>query len=123
MLEKNTETARTEAAARALSDDVIEIGQKRMEAMMDAQKQIAACCEETMRGWADRMKLEFDLVSDLTAKLGTAKSAPDSMYIYQDWLGRRMKLFAEEGQELMNDFQRLLNASTQTLSRAGSGNP
>jgi hypothetical protein len=123
MVDKNTgaEASKTEAAAKALADDVVEMGQKRMEAMMEAQKQITACCEQTIRGWNDRMKLEFELASDLTTKLGAAKSIPDSMHIYQEWLGRRMKLFADEGQEIMSDFQKLLNASTRTMSGTGNG--
>jgi hypothetical protein len=123
MLEKNADTSKTEAAAKALADDVMEIGQKRMEAMVEAQKQVAACCEQTMRGWADRMKLEFDLVSELTTKLGASKSVPDSMHIYQEWLGRRMKLFAEEGQGLMSDFQKILNTSTRTMAGPVNGRP
>ena len=123
MLDKNTRagTSKTEAVANALADDVMEIGEKRMEAMMEAQKQLTAWCEQTFRGWADRMKLEFDLASDLTTKLGASKSVPDSMHIYQEWLGRRMKLFAEEGQEIMSEFQNLLNASTRTMSGSGNG--
>ncbi|HEY2757163.1 MAG TPA: phasin family protein [Pseudolabrys sp.] len=115
------EASKTETAAKALADDVMEMGQKRMEAMMEAQKQIAACCEQTLRGWNDRMKLEFDLASDLTTKLGASKSIPESMQIYQEWLGRRMKLFAEQGQEIMSDFQNLLSASTRSMSGTGNG--
>jgi hypothetical protein len=123
MVDKNigAEASKSEAAAKALADDVMEIGQKRIEAMMEAQKQITACCEQTLRGWNDRMKLEFDLASDLTTKLGASKSIPESMHVYQEWLGRRMKLFAEEGQDIMTDFQNLLNASTRSMSGTGNG--
>jgi hypothetical protein len=123
MVDKNigAEASKSEAAAKALADDVMEMGQKRIEAMMEAQKQITACCEQTLRGWNDRMKLEFDLASDLTTKLGASKSIPESMHVYQEWLGRRMKLFAEEGQDIMTDFQNLLNASTRSMSGTGNG--
>jgi len=43
------------------------------------------------------------------------------MHVYQEWLGRRMKLFAEEGQDIMTDFQNLLNASTRSMSGTGNG--
>lgn len=69
-----------------------------------------------MRGWSERMKKEFELAAELTTSLGSARSVPDTMRVYQDWLGRRMRLFAEEGQELMGDFQKLMNASTQAMS-------
>jgi hypothetical protein len=123
MVDKPTgaEASKAKAAEKLLADDVMEVGQRRMEEMMEAQKQITACCEQTVRGWADRMKQEFDLASDLTTKLGTSKTIPDSVHIYQEWLGRRMKLFAEEGQEIMSDFQKLLNASTRAMSGAGNG--
>jgi len=123
MVDKNigAEASKTEAAAKALADDVTEMGQKRIEAMMEAQKQITACCEQTLRGWNERMKLEFDLASDLTTKLRASKSIPESMHVYQEWLGRRMKLFAEEGQDIMTDFQNLLNASTRSMSGTGNG--
>jgi uncharacterized protein (DUF2126 family) len=111
MLDKNTKTPKTEAAWKAAA----EIGQKQMEAIMEAQKEITACCEQTMRGLADRMKLEVDLASDFTTKLRSAKSVPESVHIYQEWLGNRMKLSADQGQELMGDFQRFLNASARAM--------
>lgn len=98
------------------AEDVMEMGQRQMEATMDAQKQITSYCEGTMRGWSECMKKEFDLAADLTTSLGSVRSVPDTMRVYQDWLGRRMRLFAEEGQELMGDYQRLLSASTQAMS-------
>jgi hypothetical protein len=121
MADKNIGAEASKAEAKMLADDVMEMGQKRMEAMMEGQKQVTACCEKALRGWNDRMKLEFDLASDLTTKLGASKSIPESMQIYQEWLGRRMKLFAEEGQEIMSDFQNLLNASTRSMSGTGNG--
>jgi hypothetical protein len=116
MLDKDAKTSKPELAAKATVEDFMGIGQKQMEAIMEAQKELTACCEQTMRGWTDRMKLEFDLASDFTTKLRGAKSLPDSVQTYQEWLGHRIKLFSEEGQELMGDFQRLLNASTRAMS-------
>jgi hypothetical protein len=140
MLDKNTKTPKTEAAwkaaateaatweaaateGKAAAEDSVEIGQKQMEAIIEAQKEITACCEQTMRGLADRIKLEFDLASDFTKKLRGAKSVPESVHIYQEWLGHRMKLSADEGQELMGDFQRFLTASARAMSSSVHAKP
>jgi hypothetical protein len=40
------------------------------------------------------------------------------VHIYQEWLGRRMRLSADEGQGLMGDFQRFLNASAWAMSHS-----
>jgi hypothetical protein len=121
MLEKDTK--KTEAAGKAAVEDVIGINKKQIEAIMEAQKEITDCCEQAMHSWADRLKLEFDLASNFTTKLRGAKSLPDSMHIYQEWFGHRIKLSTEEGQELIDDFQRLLNASTRAMSSSVHAKP
>jgi hypothetical protein len=108
--EKATET---EAVRKAAAEERPEKA-----AIMEAQKEITACCEQTLRGWVDRIKLEVDLASDLATKQRGAKSVPESVHNYQEWLGRRMKLSADEGQGLMGDFQRFLNASARAVSNS-----
>lgn len=115
MLDKDMKQ-KAEAAGKAAVDDFVGINQKQMDAILEAQKDFTACCEQAVRGWADRIKLEFDLASDLTTKLRGAKSVPDSIHVYQEWLGHRIKLSSEESQEFMGDFQRLLDASTRAMS-------
>jgi hypothetical protein len=108
--------AEIEAARKATAEDFVNMSQQQIASIMEVQKEITACCEQTVRGWADRIKLEFDLASAFATKLRGAKSVPESGHIYQEWLGHRMKLSADEGQELMGDFQRFLNASARAMS-------
>lgn len=98
--------------------ELLAIGEKQMEAATELQKQMQAICEEASRYAADRVKTETDLAQALAEKLTAAKSPPEAAQAYQDWLTRRMHLFAEDGQRVASDTQKLLTMSARMLTGA-----
>src|SRR5215470_7638105 len=85
-----------------------EIGQKQVEAMTGMQQELVNAMQDMSRQWAARMKAETDLASEFAGKLSAAKSAPDTAQIVQEWLSRRMELFAEDSQRFVADSQKFM---------------
>jgi hypothetical protein len=52
--------------------------------------------EEIRDRWLVRLKSETDLTTRLMEKLRAANSFPEAMTAYQEWMNRRMELFAED---------------------------
>ena len=98
-----------------------EMGQKQVEAMTGMQQELVNAIEEMSRQWTARMKAETDLASEFAGKLSEARSAPDTARIAQEWLSRRMDLFAEDSRRFVADSQRFMAAATRMLSAGGRG--
>lgn len=98
-----------------------EMGQKQVEAMTGMQQELVNAIEEMSRQWAARMKAETDLASEFAGKFSEARSAPDTARIAQEWLSRRMDLFAEDSRRFVADSQKFMAAATRMLSGGGRG--
>jgi DNA topoisomerase VI subunit B len=107
--------------AKLLPAELIELGQKQIAATLEVQKEISNAVEQAGRSWTDRLKIEAELASELTAKLASSKSVPEAAQIYQEWMGRRMKLVFDDGQRLMADSQKLMSSFTRALSNGARG--
>jgi predicted phage tail protein len=98
-----------------------EISQKQVEAIAGMQQELVNAIDEMSRQWAARMKAETDLASEFAGKLSEARSAPDTARIVQEWLSRRMDLFAEDSRRFVADSQKFMAAATRMLSAGGRG--
>lgn len=98
--------------------ELLAVGEKQMEAVAELQKQMQTICEEAARYATDRVKAETNLTQTLAEKLTAAKSPPEAAQAYQDWLTSRMRLFAEDGQRVAADTQKLLAVSARLLTGA-----
>ena len=98
-----------------------EIGQKQVEALTGMQQELLNAFQDMSREWAARIKAETDLASEFASKLSAARSAPDTAQIAQEWLSRRMDLFAEDSRRFVADSQKFMAAATRMLSGGGRG--
>lgn len=96
-----------------------EIGQKQAEAITGMQQEFVKAFEDMSQEWAARMKAETDLASEFAGKLSEARSAPDTARIFQEWLSRRMELFAEDSRRFVADSQKFMAAATRMMSGGG----
>jgi hypothetical protein len=64
--------------------------------MIDVQKEFIDAIEEVNREWGARVKAEQDLATEFAGKLTAARSIPETAGIWQEWMSRRMELFAED---------------------------
>jgi hypothetical protein len=65
------------------------------------------------------MQSEAALWSDLAKKLVATRSVPEALEAYGECLSAQMKMTAEDGQRLFNDWQQVTQKVTKSL---GNGN-
>ena len=82
---------------------------KRLETVKEVQKQLLDTFEQFNREQLARARQEIDLASELSGKVASARSMPDVVNAYQSWISKRMALFVEDGQRIVNTTMKLLS--------------
>jgi hypothetical protein len=103
------------------SGDPLQIGAMHMAALMNMQRELLGTLEQIQRNQLARTMEGTKLVADLAAKVTSARSIPDIVTIYQEWITRHMELFAEDSRRFLNDSQKIANATTRMLSQGEGG--
>jgi len=88
------------------------------------QKELMETYEEASRGWLARVQAEIALWSELSAKLSGSRSLPEVLDAYQKCAAQRVQMAAEDGKQLLQEYQRITQMITQSLSvgwRGGTG--
>ena len=96
--------------------EMAEMGKKRIENFVDAQRELLSQIQETNRQWFDRMQSEAKIASDFANKVMGARSVPDAMTACQEWANWQLKTTAEDNKRLCADGQKFIEASTRLLS-------
>src|SRR5262245_35430399 len=114
------------AAARSAMPNIdpaqfAHMGQKQVEALVDVQRELMGIIEEVNREWASRAQDEAKLATEFAGKLSTARSIPDATAVWQQWLGRRMEIFAEDSRKIAADSQKFMAATARALSSGWTG--
>jgi hypothetical protein len=91
-------------------------GQPPVEALFEAQSKLVDTLPAFSREWMSFAQAERDLSSDLLAKLTAARSIPESARAYQEWLSRRMDMFADETRSLLADTQKLVEVGARLFA-------
>jgi uncharacterized protein with PIN domain len=99
-----------------------EIGQKRVEAMMNLQQELFGRFAEFTQAWFARAKSEADLASEFVTKLTAARSVPETATACQECMDKRMEMLAEDSRRLFNDSQKFLHMGTRLLMNGSAGN-
>jgi hypothetical protein len=98
-----------------------EMGKKRIENFVDAQRELLNQVQETNRQWLDRMQSEVKVASDCANKVMAARSMPEAMTAYQEWANRQLEMRAEDAKHFFADGQKFVEASTRLMSSGFSG--
>ncbi|MGH7785117.1 MAG: phasin family protein [Candidatus Binatia bacterium] len=106
--------------ANILPAEFVEIGKKRVEAMMEIQKEMFDIFQEIHQAWFDRARSAATVNSELIAKLTSARSVPETADAYQQCVGKRMEMLVEDGRRLLSDSQKIVDLGTRFLTN-GSG--
>jgi hypothetical protein len=101
--------------------EVAEMGKKQVDAVIEMQKEFVKSMEEANRAWAARVKAETDLAAEFSGKLTAARSIPEAAAIYQEWMGKRMELFAEDSQRFVADIQKFAASAARLLPKGWPG--
>jgi hypothetical protein len=108
--------ARTEPVASVKTQNVFQIGTKRFETLMEVHKKLLDAFEQVQRERLARTMEETRLASEFAAKVTSARSIPDIMAIYQQWITKCEEMIAEDGRKFLDDSQKVANAALSLLS-------
>lgn len=103
----------------ARTNDFLQIGAKRFDSLMEMHKELLDTFERVQRDRLTRAMEETKLASEFAAKVTSARSIPQIMAIYQEWIAKCAEMFAEDGRKLLDDSQKLTNAALSLLSSDG----
>jgi len=99
------------SAAPLVRPEMIDFAKKKMEELLEVQKEIMQTLEGINRDMFDRAKAKADIASEFVSKLSTVRSVPDATAVYQEWARREMELFAEDGRHMFENGEKFLKAS------------
>jgi len=89
---------------------------KRVETVKEVQNLLLDTFEQFNRHQLARGKREMEFASEFAGKITSARSVPDVMNAYQNWISKPMTLYNEAGRKLFEDSQRVLNTTMKLLS-------
>jgi hypothetical protein len=110
MNRRNTD-APTAVPASANLSELVDLGLRQMEALIEAQSTLASRIQEASGGWMKRAEVETALAADLATKLTNARSLPEAAAAWQDWTNRRVALAGEDTKRAMNDVRSMFAAA------------
>jgi len=58
----------------------------------------------------------MEFASEFAGEITSARSVPDVINAYQNWISKRMAFYMEDGKKLLEDSQRVLNTTMELLS-------
>jgi len=83
---------------------------------MEVHKKLLDAFGQAQRERIARTMEETKLASEFAAKVTSARSIPDIMAIYQQWIAKCEELIAEDGRKFVDDSQKVANAALRLLS-------
>jgi hypothetical protein len=108
-------------ASRTAQKKIAEAEKRTDDATHQAQDEFARTFEEISRAVMSRATTEMELGVKLTQRLGAARSLPDVVSAYQEWLSEEMNARSEDARQFMSNSQKFVTASTRFFSNGRSG--
>jgi hypothetical protein len=105
------------AMQKAASGDV---GARNITAGLRLQKEMLGLLSDMGQDWFARATAEAELGLRLTNRLTAARSVPDAVTAYQEWLGEWMNRCSEDSQRLLSDGQKMVVAGTRCFAQKQS---
>jgi Phasin protein len=87
---------------------------KRVEAVKEVQTQLLNTFEQFNLQQLARGKQEMEFASDFAGEISSARSVPDVMNAYQNWISKRMALYIEDSQRVLNTAMKLLSIGKES---------
>jgi hypothetical protein len=107
------------SAAIAQGPSLETMGTKGVTAGLRLQKEMFEVLSDIGREWFVRATSVVELASRLPKKLTAARSVPDALSAYQEWLGEWMNMRGEDNYRFVSDSQRIINAGVRCFADAG----
>jgi hypothetical protein len=104
------------AAAAATVPPFGEVGERSVNAGLRMQHEMADVFSEISREWFARATSKAELAMKLPTKLTSARSVPDALSAYQQWLGEWMTIVNEDSRRFVSDSQKIMDAGARCFA-------
>ena len=100
---------------------ITEAERKIGDATLHAHDEFLKTLEEMNREVMSRMAAEVERGVKLSTKLSAARSLPDAVAAYQEWMSEETNARSEDARRFMANSQKFMTTSTRLLSNGWSG--
>jgi hypothetical protein len=110
-----------EAPGRGIGlEQMLQFGKEHSEAMIQVQTEFLDAYQEASKAWVERVQSEVKFWSDLSGKLGGARSISEKMEICSDGASHRLQMAAEDGRRFFEHGQKMIAAITASLANGSA---
>ena len=95
-----------------------EMGVRSVKASLRMHKEMFDTLQDISRDWVARAASEAELACTLPNRLRDARSVPDALSAYRQWLREWLELCGEDGRRFVSDGQKIMNTGVRCLSTA-----
>jgi hypothetical protein len=96
------------AAAEAISTRMAEIGANSFTAGLRMQTEMFDTLQTIGRQWMERRTCEAELALNLPNRLAGARTLPDAVSTYQEWLSEWLAMCNEDSRRFLSDGQKIV---------------
>jgi hypothetical protein len=109
------------AVADAIRSQIGEFRSKSVKAGLQMQTEMLGAFEEIGRDWVACAASQTELALRLPNRLTAARTIPDAISAYQDWLGEWFELRGETNRRLILDGQKIVDPGTRYMASIAPG--
>jgi hypothetical protein len=103
-------------AATLIPSELLDMARKKIESLLDVQKDFMQTLEGINHELFDRAKKEAELASEFVGKFAAARSVPDATTTYHEWATKEMELLAADGRQMLANGEKLMQASRRLFA-------
>jgi hypothetical protein len=111
------------AAAEMFTAQIGDMGKRSINAGLRMQTEIFDALQTIGRDWVACTTSEAELALNLPNRLAGARTLPDAITAYQQWLTEWLTMCNEDGRRLVADGQRFMTSGVRCLTSASPGAP
>ena len=104
------------AAAEAISTRMAEIGANSFTAGLRMQTEMFDTLQTIGRQWMERRTCEAELALNLPNRLAGARTLPDAVSTYQEWLSEWLAMCNEDSRRFLSDGQKIVATGVRCLT-------
>ena len=105
-------------ASGVVNAQFAEMGMKSVTAGLRMHRELFETFQDISRDWFARATSEAELAFKLPRQLTNARSVPDALSAYQEWLNEWMSMRGEDGRRLVSDGQKIMDTGVRCFTNA-----
>jgi cell division septum initiation protein DivIVA len=116
MTQENPSFDKVTQAAMIIPSELLDVAKKKIESLLDVQKELMQELEGINHELFARAKKEAELASEFVGKLAGVRSVPDATTTYHEWATREMELLAADGRQMFAHGEKIMQASRRLFA-------